>query len=406
MSALDKNLSKRQYPSKKQLNVVHKKKNTNATKKVLSGLLVLVLFLVFAKFGIWDVIAEKNEQVSLRNATNRELDAVKASNADYDEISEKYAHKNYNHLTQEEQVLRNRQSVFALVDQYIIPFAKVSEMELSGNVISYVMSDVSMNTLADILDRVLKLDEIKYANVYNATTGEKLEIAPDNTKAVTAKLDITLTPSENPYLTPQQKEVLPEEYVVKEGYEVLSYVDLNARKYVDTKYYCTPDTSIETEYQLLDNAGGSYVLSGNCNETDFRCGILYENGHLAYGFNDTDKGFTETSITPDTERHKAILNRFDSSFMFYDGAGDNRATAHLEGSASQVSTNHLIIGANNNSGNIENGAYVRVYVTRIYERNILIHQYVPCLEKETNKAGLYDTQANIFYPVTTEGKED
>ena len=178
----------------------------------------------------------------------------------------------------------------------------------------------------------------------------------------------------------------------------VEYVESDGTQYIDTEIVGRCNTSADMTIQWLSQPDGSFLssrLSGSGNGRFILCSNdknkKYYSGHRAgyWGneilYNTSGPDRIQTSITHDGT---------DATIMMT--INGNEATVTRTEDALDTELN-MYLFAQNHGGTVELKSSVRCYALRIWQDNVLVRDYKPCLKN--NVPGLYDdVSKTIFYP--------
>lgn len=173
-----------QIPTKKTINLA-----TLGEKPVRVGLaipgiiLILLAAAVFAKFLVIDRLMEVNAAEGAVYNLQSQIDAGYRELADFDDLSNLYAHYTYSGFTSEELNRTDRVQVLQLIRNMIIPYSTVSSWTLSGNSFTVNLSAESLQQINLIVQQLEAQDLVAYCTVNTAN-------ASDNTRDATVDPNI------------------------------------------------------------------------------------------------------------------------------------------------------------------------------------------------------------------------
>ena len=121
------------------------------------------------------VVNGMNVLLNLLLKLQQKLDAGYEELADFDDLSDLYAHYTYSGFTQEELARADRVAVLKLIDDTILPYAAVSSWSVSGNELTVNMSGESLEQIKLIVQQIEAHDLVNFCTVNTANTN-------DNTK--------------------------------------------------------------------------------------------------------------------------------------------------------------------------------------------------------------------------------
>lgn len=165
-----------QIPTKRTINLANLGEKPMRVGLVIPGvLLILVLAAVFSKFLVIDRLAEVDAAQRVVYELRQKLDRGYEELADFDDLSELYAHYTYSGFTQEELDRAARVEVLRLIRNSVIPYAEISSWSVTGNELTINMSGESLEQIKLIVQQIEAQDLVDFCTVNTANTN-------DNTK--------------------------------------------------------------------------------------------------------------------------------------------------------------------------------------------------------------------------------
>ena len=194
-----------------------------------------------------------------------------------------------------------------------------------------------------------------------------------------------------------------------DAYTRVLYLESNGTQYLDTKVTATKDTRLVMRFAYtVDNAGGGgigYGASGSAQSFRFWRSIDPTTGNAVYNVNIDDQyGDVDTydsGAAPDTDVHVIDISNTAKSI-------DGHAFENTKGSLSKSIAGSLyLFGMHWGWGATYGDAMkARIYSCQIYEKQDLVRDFVPCVRKSDDVAGLYDLAKGGFYTILTNPKGD
>lgn len=160
-----------QMPTKRTINLA-----TLGEKPVRMGLavpgiiLVLIAAALFSKFFVVDRLMEVSAAQGEVAALQSRIDAGNRELADFDDLSNLYAHYTYSGFTSEELNRTDRVKVLELIRSMVIPYAEISSWTLNGNQLVINMSADSLQQINLIAQQLEAQDLVDYCTVNTADT--------------------------------------------------------------------------------------------------------------------------------------------------------------------------------------------------------------------------------------------
>lgn len=156
-------------PSKKTMNFARHESSFNL-KKMMPILIVLALVIIlFAKFGIIDQLGRKNAALNDFAKKQDTLAAYNTKLQDYDRLEKDYGRYSYGWMNEEEIGAVDRLEVIALIDNDIASAATVSNYSINKNVVSINLSGITLDEASAIVKVLESRDLVESATVYSAT---------------------------------------------------------------------------------------------------------------------------------------------------------------------------------------------------------------------------------------------
>lgn len=177
-----------QYPTKTTINLVVAEKGTEFTPRTAVMLaLVLVLAVLFGKFGVVDVMGAASQAESRVSAAQSQLATLQASNADYDEVQAEYDKIGVNGLSDDERLLADRGQVLDLIEDTASELGQLQAVRVSGNTVEMQFSDRTLNDVSRIMQVLEDRDIVANVGVSMAKT--------DGDADVVSVVTVTLQPA-------------------------------------------------------------------------------------------------------------------------------------------------------------------------------------------------------------------
>ena len=179
----------------------------------------------------------------------------------------------------------------------------------------------------------------------------------------------------------------PEKVNLPTGYRQVEYIESTGTQYINTNYTPTNTMGVYAELSSEDtNTDLIFFGSKGSSNNRFWFG---NNGNKYYtGWN--------TNSYEGTANIKERRNIIQMNYLNSRQAKVNDyVTISSLGTLASNST-PLTIFAGNNNGTVSYKSLIRLYKLKISNNDSIIHDYVPCVDELTGKAGLYDLITNTF----------
>lgn len=164
-----KSAKKPLYPTKTSINLVDVEATRgNLAVQLALFLVVLVLIGIFAKFAVVDPLAESMGSSAEVAAAQAQLAALEEENANYAELNERYARYVVTGLTEDEQVLIDRDTVIDLLEQKVMGVGHVSSLKVSGNVAVATSLGADLNQVSKLVEDLETDERVAHVTVSTA----------------------------------------------------------------------------------------------------------------------------------------------------------------------------------------------------------------------------------------------
>ena len=192
--------------------------------------------------------------------------------------------------------------------------------------------------------------------------------------------------------------IYDEEYILPEEYTQVEYIESHHAEYIDTGYYCNPNTRIECDFQFTQVAQKQQRVFGSIyGEDNGLSASMYINGggNFAWACQNGDGNWKATTLNADTNKHKFVMDMKNNK-IYIDDYIENITTTHTN-----TSIYSLLLFAyrvkDTGAVHTQSKAYGKMYSARIYENDVLVHNFVPCYKNSNNELGMYDLITNAFF---------
>lgn len=179
---------------------------------------------------------------------------------------------------------------------------------------------------------------------------------------------------------------------LQEGYTHVKYIESTGTQYIDTQYIPNSNTRIIMDFQSTQVPSGWFGFfssrdgSSNSYANQF---ALWMNSSGVFRSNYyTDTGIYLDSSISSTGRH--IIDHNKNIVTMDDVVVATHTATTFNG------TYNLFLFAGHTGGTMELPSSMKLYSCKIYDNDILIRDYVPCVNAN-GIAGLYDLVNHVFY---------
>ena len=165
-----KKTKKSEYPQKTYINLVQvDRKTIDMRRTALTGIVVVVLLALFAKFGVIDFYARLDAKKAELGAQTAQLTALQSQLANYNAVLEEYEGYESMSLSGDGMSV-NALAAIDLVETYVAPSASVGSLSLTGNELSLSLTDVSLDGVGQIANTLKEQSMVQDVVVFNAST--------------------------------------------------------------------------------------------------------------------------------------------------------------------------------------------------------------------------------------------
>lgn len=145
-------LKQKQYPDKITVNLIVRKRSPREISRAVCLFLILALSVgLFCKFGVIDRLAAAAEAERSAVAAEQELEQLRLSNADYNQVQAKYQHYFSQDLADGQTLSADCMEVLSLLENTVMPGAGVSSVSFTGTTLTIRLTGVGLNGTSDIL---------------------------------------------------------------------------------------------------------------------------------------------------------------------------------------------------------------------------------------------------------------
>ena len=228
--------------------------------------------------------------------------------------------------------------------------------------------------------------------VYDSIEAAKTLI-PDNTDYVDLTTNQVIDGQKDFETVPRVWVEPSSEIVVPSSYTQVDYIRFEGAQYTILNYYANPNTVIEADLSIDTRANkwlfgsseeNKYFALNIYNATDFE----YKMGSGAWA-----KATNVSSYSPDVRGTIKI----DNSSFYY----NNIKACDFITTLNDTSSLALALGSRQTTPGAAY-AYMTLYRFKIYENDILLHEYVPCYRNSDDMVGIYDIVDNEFFVSATD----
>lgn len=176
--------------------------------------------------------------------------------------------------------------------------------------------------------------------------------------------------------------------ILPDTYKMVAYLESDGTQYIDTGYKPNANTKIEIKCSQIRTYGGVVIGArevdpDNANDIAYAMGTnggkmtFYYDNLVAIQSTVGTGDFTDVII----ENTKVNFNGVDYSNF----------------SISKFPDLNLFLFCINKYGSSSDLCHGKIGTVKIYESNVLVHEFIPCKRKADNVLGFYDTIGEEFY---------
>lgn len=176
------------YPTKTTMNLAqHEQSQLELTRRTLiEGLLLILLVVLFIKFGIVDLTSKASAANSEVADIQQQIDATNAQMGDYDKVYAEYQKYSYGYLDDRESSYVDRIDAIDLVESKVMSVGSVESITITDNTMSVTISGVTLEQVSALVSSLESSDMVADVTVDTAST------QTEGTQQVSASLVITL----------------------------------------------------------------------------------------------------------------------------------------------------------------------------------------------------------------------
>lgn len=179
--------------------------------------------------------------------------------------------------------------------------------------------------------------------------------------------------------------------ILPSGYTLLDYIESTGTQYINTGFIPNQDTRVVCDFQFTVAPSGRehWGVFGGRDYTSVT------NKHYAFGY--TSKAF-RTDYNTTRSFYKA--NAFDAIGRHI--VDMNKNITSLDGTLithtyTEFNTGYqIVLFGISTTGNVTNLSKLRLYSCQIYDNNVLVRDFKPCINPDGD-VGMYDTVGKMFY---------
>ncbi|WP_080800929.1 hypothetical protein [Arabiibacter massiliensis] len=165
------------YPTKTSINLVTSNQPPrNVGRNAALFAVAMVAVLLFAKFGVVDVMAAAQAATGKVASAQAELSALQADNADFADLEERYAAFAVNSLTDEERVLADRGEVLDLLSSTVAGAADLQSVRIAGNTVELQFANTSLDDVSRVVASLEDEEAVATVSMSTAKTDKNDDV--------------------------------------------------------------------------------------------------------------------------------------------------------------------------------------------------------------------------------------
>ncbi len=158
-------------PTKTTMNLYQKEVTDNSMSRVLPvALLLIVLILVFAKFGVFERLNDLSRLNGEVSKAEAELELFNNKLSDYNEVEGKYLRYTGSFMYLEESTLVDRLDIINLINKKVSNVGALINCSITGNTVSL---EVSVGVLDDVRKIRRQLEDVSWVTNITVNTASK-----------------------------------------------------------------------------------------------------------------------------------------------------------------------------------------------------------------------------------------
>ena len=180
-----------EYPSKTYINlVVKEKKQFDARSTVPKIVLLVLVTIAVCKFGIFDFYDKVNQKEAELSAQTQVLQGLQSRLTDYEAVRAEYETYETSKLAANDTTVSVIDAL-ALVDRVVAPAARVDSIEVKGNTLSLELSNVTLDGVGKLVNKLYEQPTVANVSVSTATTDKaQANVMTTATMSITLKVAV------------------------------------------------------------------------------------------------------------------------------------------------------------------------------------------------------------------------
>jgi len=161
------------YPTKTTMNLAVRETTDNSPSRVVPVFVVLVLVVVlFAKFGVIDRYSALNRAQSALDASQSRLTEMNKLLTGYDQVAARYHAYSTDYLTDSQKLLADRLDLLDMLDTHLNGLATLESVSIVDNSMVVKLSAADLAQISALRLALLQESCVQSVSVYTAATGQ------------------------------------------------------------------------------------------------------------------------------------------------------------------------------------------------------------------------------------------
>ncbi len=174
----------------------------------------------------------------------------------------------------------------------------------------------------------------------------------------------------------------------KKVYTKVEYLESTGPQFINSKYKPTSEIlKYELDYEITTDF---YSFIGNASDDDLSFGIHLYNGRFYVG---TGRALLGYNFTQNTLYKLSVEANNGNLTLIQNGVTTSKTYTGSLYKNSEIG----IFRAKTDTGWSQPSTQSKIYFCKIYDNNILVRDFIPCVRNSDNKPGLYDAVSGMFF---------
>lgn len=158
------------YPTKRYINLAPRNaKEFNAKSTIPKIVVAAVVAVLLLKFGVFDLFGQVGARQAALDAENARTSQLQTQLADYNKVLFEYESYESTSLSLDKESV-NALDALSIVDRIVAPAASVKSLSYGDNVMSLTLTNISLDGLGELANRLKAEDEVVNVSVSTAAT--------------------------------------------------------------------------------------------------------------------------------------------------------------------------------------------------------------------------------------------